>query len=112
MVLPTVQSILPGIAFARDARTDDLRQSIKIDRLDPQTRFELTAQRLAPGLGTKDAAAHWKVAYAGAHRIGNFCDVERIGGRRAKNVGPEIPQQRHLTFRASAGDGHHGAAEP
>src|SRR5262249_59655194 len=42
----------------------------------------------------------------------NFRDVERIGWRRAQNVGTEILQQRDLTFRASAGDRHHGAAEP
>jgi hypothetical protein len=91
---------------------NNLRHSIKIDRLDPQTRLQFTAQRLAPGLGTENAAAHRKLAYVDAHRIGNFRDVERIGWRREQTLGTKILQQRNLTFRASAGDRHHGAAEP
>src|SRR6516225_3142979 len=69
MILPTVQSILRRVALTSDAGSDNFGQSIEIDRFDAQTRLQFTAQRLAPGLGTEDAAAHWTLAQVGvAHR--------------------------------------------
>ena len=112
VILPAVQAVLHLAAFAGDARPDDLRQAVDVDRLDAEPRLDVAAHGVGPRLGAEDADVQRQFAEVDAHAFGDFGDVERVGRRRAQDVRAEILQQRHLPLGAAARQRHHGAAEP
>ena len=83
MILPAVQAVLPRVAFTGDARPENLREAVNVDRLDAEARLEVVAHGFAPGLGPEGAATDRQLAHVDAHRFGDLGDVQRIGRRRA-----------------------------
>ena len=106
-----MESVLGNMTLAGDARPDDLRQAIEVDRLDAKLLFEIAAHRIAPGLGAEHADAQRKLAHVDAHGLRDLGDVERIGRCGAQDMRAEIPHQRDLPLGHAAGHRHHGAAE-
>ena len=93
MVLPAVQPGARLQAFAGDARPEDLREPVDVDRGDAEPRLELRAHRLAPRLGAEHADAQRAAFEIDAVALGDLGDVEGVGGRRAEHRGGEILQQ-------------------
>ena len=112
MVLPAVQAVLHLPAFAGDARPDDLRQAVDVDRLDAEPRLDVAAHGVGPRLGAEDAGVQRQFTDVDAHAFGDFGDVERVRRRGAEDMGAKVLQQRDLPLGAAAGQRHHGAAEP
>ena len=53
MVLPDVQPVLGLHALSRDPRAEHLRQSVHVDRVHPECRFDLLAHRIGPWLAAE-----------------------------------------------------------
>jgi hypothetical protein len=112
VILPSVQAVLRDVAFAGDARTENLGQAVDVDRAQAEAILQILAHRVAPRLGAEQADAQRRSAQVDAHAGRHLGDVDRVGGRRAQDVGAEVLEQRDLPFGRAARHRHHGAPEP
>ena len=112
MILPEVQAVLRLVAFAGDARPDDLGEAIGVHGLDAEFRLEIAAHGVAPGLGAKAPVAQRELAQVDPHAFRDLGDVEGVGRRRAQNACAEILHQHDLPFGGAARDRHGGQTEP
>src|SRR5258707_4143021 len=110
MILPAVQAVARHAAFTGDAWPDDLREAIQINGLDAEPFVEFAAQSVAPGFGAENTDPQRQRARIDPHALGDLGDVERIGGRRAEDVGAEVLQQCDLPLGHAAGHWYDSAA--
>ena len=96
MILPDVQPVLALDALLGDARADDLRQPVDVDRIDAQDRLDLLPHRSAPRLGAEDADGNELARGSMPLPLHLLGDRQHVGRRHHDDVGPEIVDQLHL----------------
>ena len=111
LVLPHRGSVLGLDALLGDSRTDHLRQSVYVERDDPEAGLEFVSEFLGPGLGSEDAdlqRAPGRVRALAFHLVDQ---VQAVAGGHEDDPRAEVANQRHLSLGLAAGHGHDGASE-
>src|SRR6185312_1565579 len=80
------------LALERDARAEDLREAVDVERSDSECPFDLRAEGLRPGLGPVDPRAQTEPA-AVLDVVG---DGQRVARGAAENLGAEVLEQLNL----------------
>jgi hypothetical protein len=95
-------------ALGRDAGAHDLGQAIDVEGRQRERGLDLLAESLGPRLGAEDAGAQPQPR----HVLDVVGDRERVAGRAAEDLGPQVLEQLRLTGSVPARSGHDRAAEP
>src|SRR5207249_8431387 len=99
------------LALAGDAGSDDLRQSVEVDRAEAERVLERNPDAVGPGLGAEQADAQSELARRPARLGQRLGQVQREGRCAREHVGLEVLQQQMVARRVARRDRHDGHAE-
>ena len=104
VVLVQMKAVLRLDALRRNAGTDDLRQAVDVDGLDPEPLLDLVPHFIGPGLGPEEPHAQLDRVEIHLHFAGDVVDVERKGRRGGEHGASEVLQEHDLLLCVAAGD--------
>src|SRR5660397_69832 len=111
VVFRDVEPVL-HLAFAGQARTYYLRESVVISCGHTQARFQLLANSICPGLGTEQS--HSEIKLQGIHPAlcGGFSDIHRVRRSADKDGGLVVTHYGQLPAGIAGGCRNHTSPHP